>query len=371
MVGYFVLGPTELFKLTKEIGKFVQNFRTLGTEATKSFESTMENQLELQELRKAQAELNNAFNFRRSINVDQESDAFSEIPPISAPEGAATATATAAAAVDDGTKKKKRRRVKKKRVEEVPPAYSGDIPDLDMSAAFQDEFKEQMGISSAAPKVEETETEMAARLRRERMDRLKEAEARAEASGQKEKSPEGSDWYSASEADIASEVLAQQPSPEEAAAANARFQAQLSGKWNENVIDNEEELSPLGNIMERLSILEEERAATNRRLDEEFARRAEIEEKFYREKREILEVAASEVSAAAYSNFDFGEEKSETEATDDKKQTTKTESKLFTDKDKEGDSKKETATDSKDQGTEKKVIAKAVNGQEEEKKSKA
>jgi hypothetical protein len=36
----------------------------------------MENQLELNELRKAQQELNSAFNFRRSINTDEYSDAF-------------------------------------------------------------------------------------------------------------------------------------------------------------------------------------------------------------------------------------------------------------------------------------------------------
>ena len=76
LVGYFVLGPSELYKLVKEIGKFVQNFRSLSTEATKSFESTMENQLELTELRKAQAELNDAFSFRRSINTDEMADAF-------------------------------------------------------------------------------------------------------------------------------------------------------------------------------------------------------------------------------------------------------------------------------------------------------
>eukprot|EP00804_Cyclotella_cryptica_P009922 CCRYP_017356-RA/>CCRYP_017356-RA protein AED:0.34 eAED:0.36 QI:0/0.5/0.33/1/0.5/0.33/3/1222/192 len=61
VVGYVILGPSELYKLVKEIGKFIQNFRTLGAEATKSFEATMENQLELTELRKAQRELNEAF----------------------------------------------------------------------------------------------------------------------------------------------------------------------------------------------------------------------------------------------------------------------------------------------------------------------
>jgi hypothetical protein len=63
--------------------------------------------------------------------------------------------------------------------------------------------------------------------------------------------------------------------------------------------------------MERLAILEEERLAANIRLDEEFARRAEIEEKFYREKRMVLEEAAAQISAEAYSNFNFDEKSSD------------------------------------------------------------
>lgn len=316
-MGYFILGPTELFKLTKEVGKFIQNFRTLGAEATKSFESTMENQLELTELRKAQSELNSAFNFRRSINVDQESEAFSELPPIA--EGAAVAGATAVAKESDGTsstkRKKKRRRVKKKTVQEVPEEtvspFSGDIPDLDMSAAFQDEFKDQMGLEKDSVKdgaqTDETEAKMSARLRKERFERLERAAERSE-SDKQDISNDETNWFSASESDIASEVLAQQPSPDEVNAANDRFAKQLSGKWNDNVLENEDKLSPLAKIMDQLAILEDERAATNMRLDEEFERRAQIEEKFYREKRELLEMAAGEVSAAAYSNFDFGED---------------------------------------------------------------
>ena len=272
LVGYFILGPTDLFKLTKEVGKFIQNFRTLGAEATKSFESTMENQLELTELRKAQSELNSAFNFRRSINVDQESEAFSELPPIA--EGAAVAGATAVAKESDGTsstkRKKKRRRVKKKTVQEVP---------------------------------EET----VSRLRKERFERLERAAERSE-SDKQDISNDETNWFSASESDIASEVLAQQPSPNEVNAANDRFAKQQSGKWNDNVLENEDKLSPLAKIMDQIAIIEDERAATNMRLDEEFERRAQIEEKFYREKRELLEMAAGEVSAAAYSNFDFGED---------------------------------------------------------------
>jgi Sec-independent protein translocase protein TatA len=350
LVGYFVLGPTELFKLTKEIGKFIQNIRTLGTEATKSFESTMENQLELQELRKAQSELSNAFSFRRSINVDQDSEAFSEIPPISmTKEGgvaataggvtgtvATTTTGTASSSTEDVVpiKKKKKRRVKKKVSSPVQESVEmGDIPDLDMSAAFQDEFMQGMGSSSSSSRKDEggdasfetlssrgEETNMedaAAKLRKERMERL---EAAQSSSRSLEASPYSkSDWNGASESDVASEILSKQLQPNTAdetslvvdTAAQSRFEAQLNGQWNQQIMANEEKLSPLAQVMERLAILEEERLAANIRLDEEFARRAEIEEKFYREKRMVLEEAAAQISAEAYSNFNFDEKSSD------------------------------------------------------------
>ena len=324
LVGYFVLGPTELFKLTKEIGKFIQNFRTLGSEATKSFESTMENQVDLQELRKAQNELTGAFNFRRSINVDSGGDAFSELPPIAvegeagvaaAAGAAAVATAAATTTTNETTttevpkKRRKKRRVKKKVEVEPMMAGTGDIPDLDMSAAFKDEFMEGVGIGKDAPSTsaqreDETEAEMAARLRKERMERLEAAQARSEA--QTQSTGQVPDWQTASESDIASEILAQQPSPEELASSQDRFQAQLSGQWNDQVLENQDALSPLSRIMEQIAILEEEKLATNIRMDEEFTRRAELEERFYEEKRALLEQAATEVSAAAYGDFSIG-----------------------------------------------------------------
>jgi len=321
LVGYFILGPSELYKLTKEIGKFIQSFRTLSSEATKSFESTMENQLELQELRKTQSELTNAFNFRRSINTDQQGEAFSELPPIAEGAAAATATSTTATAAGDevAKKKKKRRRVKKKKAapapapavpEDIPP-FTADIPDLDLSKEFQNEMKTQLTTNSAATTTEtttttttngvtEAEQEAAARIRSERMDRLQ--------NGQPSTPP---DWYSASESDIASEVLSQQqqipqvqqPSPAESAAEQSRFASQLSGNWNEQILANEDKLSPLGKVMERLAILEEEKNAADARLEEEFRLRADNEERFYREKRRVLEEASAEIAAATY-NFD-------------------------------------------------------------------
>ena len=73
-MGYFVLGPSDLYKLTKEIGKTYQHFRTFTTEATASLEKSLESNFQLEEIRKAQRDLNEAFSFRRSINVDADAD---------------------------------------------------------------------------------------------------------------------------------------------------------------------------------------------------------------------------------------------------------------------------------------------------------
>ena len=115
------------------------------------------------------------------------------------------------------------------------------------------------------------------------------------------------DWFSDTEADLAKQILSEQADYQLDTATNAqeqqRFAAQLSGDWNQQVLDNEDKLSPLAKVMERISILEEERNAANARLEEEFRQRAEIEEKFYREKRAALEEAAAEVSLSAYGDL--------------------------------------------------------------------
>jgi len=313
LVGYFILGPSELYKLTKEIGKFIQNFRTLGAEATKTFESTMEDQLELDELRKAQSELSNAFNFRRSINVDQESEAFTELPPSVDPDF--VPAVPVAAAVSDsatgGTKRKKRKRKRVKKVEEVPVVedddeiqpYVQDIPDLDMSDAFEDLVSDDLRSDPF-----EEEEEASARIREERMSRLQNG---APPPPGEDTTP---DWASASPSDLANEVLGGNvPSAEEqsqAIAEQSRFAAQLSNDWNSGIVENEDELSPLAKVMDRLAILEKERDAANARLEDEFRLRTEVEEKFYREKRAVLEDAAGEISSKVYG--DFGSEEGST-----------------------------------------------------------
>ena len=73
-----------------------------------------------------------------------------------------------------------------------------------------------------------------------------------------------------------------------------RFQQQLDvDAWNKNIMDNEENLEPLAVIMKKIALLEEEREGRVKMLEEEFRLKQEMEERFYREKKAILEEGAS------------------------------------------------------------------------------
>lgn len=317
VVGYFVLGPSELYKLVKEIGKFIQNFRSLSTEATKQFESTMENQLELTELRKAQSELNEAFSFRRSINTDETLEAFAENEPVASAAAAATAATATTTAEGDGTVKKKRRlvrRKKKKVVEEEESAEDNEeLSNLDREIAMEYPDLDMLDDATEEPSAEDVQAKINEedKLRAERMERL------SGGSSSSSSGAEEPDWFTATEEEIASEVLSssntQPQDPAMAQYEKTRFQSQLSASdWNAQIMANEDKLSPLAMIMQRLAILEEEKAAADRRLEEEFERRMDNEDKFYLEKRRVLEEAIEDVQRGAFAameNGDGGEEK--------------------------------------------------------------
>lgn len=295
LVGYFVLGPSDLYKVVKEIGKFVQNFRTFSADATTALENNLESNLQLDEIRKAQRELNDAFNFRRSINVDSDSEAFevnAKSPRLEAPEP----VAVAAAVLDEtGTPKKKirRRRVKKKKVEEEQPFSMENVdsdiipnvPDLDMDAEMRESEKRMMESLEGAN--EELRSEQmddeAAQLRKERMERLQGGSAESEMT----------------EEELAGGEYDLSGTPDNGAAQN-RFQAQLSENWNEQIVAKEDELGPLADIMKRVAILEEEKMAADKRLQEEFKLREENEQRYYREKRQLLEEAAAQLQSDAF-----------------------------------------------------------------------
>ena len=310
-MGYFVLGPSDLYKLVKEVGKTVQNVRTFTTEATASLENNFEANLQLEEIRKAQRELNEAFSFRRSINVEADTNPFEvnaksprmpEQTELTTLGSTAVVAASATALTDDAEaaaapavapkKKIRRRRVKKVVVapveeedEEEDNYFSSDtsagevvnnVPDLSVEdeAMAESELSADKALKEANEQlrkdaIEEEAAEWAER-RKERLERLEQASG--------------------------------VPSEEELGAASARFQAQLTGTWNDQILSKGDELNPLASIMDRLALLEREKQAADERLQEEFRLREENEERYYRKKRQLLEEAAAQVQAEFYLN---------------------------------------------------------------------
>jgi len=302
LIGYFVLGPSDLYKLVKEIGKFIQNFQTFATEATATLENNMESQLQLEEIRKTQRELNEAFSFRRSINTEADSDPFAvnaqsprgdDISSQPAGETEYDLSTGAAAGAAVAPKKKKMRRVKRKKkqaaeseegveaandniafgVNTPTEQLANDIPselgiDSEMLEAENKAMESILnGSSDEDLKLEENETSnLAAQIREQRIERLESS----------------------------------QPDDANSSAEQSRFQQQMSGDWNGQILANNEKLEPLAEVMNLLAVLEEEKLAADKRLQEEFSAREVNEEKYYLEKRKVLEEAAASVQAQAY-----------------------------------------------------------------------
>ena len=286
-------------------------------EATKSFESTMENQLELTELRKAQRELNEAFSFRRSINTDEMAPAFSTsesvVSNVGDGDGAATMSASTTATMgtilsteeDEGINKKKRRLVRRKKRKKVEVLEAPKLEDKEMMVEYPDldmldsDFSEDRTTSSTVSEEE--------RRRAERLKRLSSGSSPTASSA-----PSQPDWFTVSDDEVATQLL-KQPStssvnnPALARYEKERFQAQLSAEqWNSQVMANEDKLSPLSMVMKRLAILEEEKQAADRRLEEEYQRRMENEDKYYLEKRKLLEEAIGEIQEGIYTSMTKG-----------------------------------------------------------------
>ena len=59
--------------------------------------------------------------------------------------------------------------------------------------------------------------------------------------------------------------------------------------------------------MRRLAILEEEKNAADRRIEEEYRRRMDNEDRYYLEKRRALEGAIMEIQESVYGTSDDGE----------------------------------------------------------------
>jgi len=256
----------------------------------------------------AQRELNDAFSFRRSINVDGEQDAFSvttttprigdEIADVGGGAAGGEGAAAAAVAVAPKRKKKRIRRIKVKKppviddeIAIAPPAVinqpqlANDIPSElgwgDVDNEFEKAGNSMMEtISGSVDKNNDDAADDAAtQARKERLERLERGISKEQSSA----------TTIATEYDISSE--------------QSRFQQQLSGNWNDQVLANGDKLEPLAQVMNLIALLEEEKVAGDERLQEEFKLREQNEEKFYLEKRKLLEEAGAEIQASAYASI--------------------------------------------------------------------
>ena len=180
LLGYFLLGPTELYKVTKTIGTTISSLQSQWTETSKTFTDGLEEQVQIEELRKASYELNEAFNFRggsgssnsggglgvfgngfggggggnngfggppQDLDLGLDATPSSEVLEKIQEEaemgvgGAALATATATAVAEAPPKKKRKVRRRKKKV--VTPPTTPELKDDGDSDVVPD-FKDSM-----------------------------------------------------------------------------------------------------------------------------------------------------------------------------------------------------------------------------------
>ncbi|KAL7568879.1 hypothetical protein ACA910_015529 [Epithemia clementina (nom. ined.)] len=324
LVGYFVLGPSDLYKLVKEIGKFIQNIRTLGTDLTTSFENNMESQLQLQELRKAQQELNDAFSFRRSINTNPDQTLLDEYKNYndnddneqanaSATTSTTTTTTNANAVYEaDGVTPKRKRKIRRR-------VKRSELPqDDDTTTTTNNNYNYNYNPAQLEMPTTATTTErpgktlmsdpFVTRSEQDEEEYTAQELAQINVDFDKYTLPDLNDDYDYDMKKSNTNTL--QP-PIDAATSStlsssmssssmSRFQQQLSGDWNQQILKHDAALSPVAKVMELIALLEQEKIAKDKRLEEEFRKRAENEQAMYEQQRQLLQEAVLQVQQAAF-----------------------------------------------------------------------
>ena len=139
LVGYFLLGPTELYRLAKEIGKLVKQLRQTATEASAAFSETMEQQLALSEIQSATQELQDAFTNPLSFEARQNRVMASEAAAAGGEEEAA-----------EQERSEEDPRITESAAED-PWSWPGDVPE-ELEAPLD---PESVGFGSQANKFEQ------------------------------------------------------------------------------------------------------------------------------------------------------------------------------------------------------------------------
>ena len=332
----------------KEIGKFIQNIRTLGSDLTTTFENNMNDVVQLEELRKAQRELNDAFSFRRSINVEPESEAFSVQPAYNSATSAtwdsngyesgntgsgaavtamaSTATASSAVTATSTTNppigRKVRRRILKKAPVSPPPSSPsfptvtdygmpnfGDVPaELDMSSYYNNNEVDKSSSSSSSTMSAEELDEIEREFDQYTSTSTNTASKSSNTMDMEETST--SPWFN-TENDTETKPLMTSSTgtttPKETIVPlelqqqqQSRFQQQLSGTWNNQVIANEDKLEPIAVVMNQIALLEKQKKEAMERITEEYEQKKKLETSFYLQQRQLLEQAVTNVQNEAF-----------------------------------------------------------------------
>jgi len=311
IVAYFMLGPQEMYKATKQIGKFISTFRTVSGDAVKGVQDSLENQIELDTIRKAQRELNSAFGFRRSINQYEGDANFRGMKAEDIELGDEDLDVPVALRAKTNKKKRFRKRKVKKETSaptetEMEPAMeSPTVPDLEWptdAAPATTELKDLQWPRDISETTNEVIPAAAAAststLREERMERL--------AKGTQ--SPP--DWYKDNQADHEKPTGGENKEDVWMKEMEKQRFATQTGDWNEQIMANQEKLAPMEKLMQKLALLEEENRANVQRLEEEYAQRAQMENEYYRKRRALLEETAVEIQSNAYPELSDSNNKS-------------------------------------------------------------
>ncbi|GMI25482.1 hypothetical protein TeGR_g5613 [Tetraparma gracilis] len=262
-VGWLILGPTELFKLSKELGKVVSSVRAAGDGVTRQWTEDMEGQVALEDIRKAKRDLDDAFSFRRTINwdeeqaeADEERAREEELAGGGKEEGKAAGGGVAAAAgpkAQGGKPRKIRRRVRKQAEPEPEPE---EPPPFDEPTAEGEE-----PIGDTYPDLPGTYPDLSA-------DDSASPAADSAAADDKFASQLDMDAYNA--AIMERGAPAPPPPP-----AHSPLPAG----------------DPMSVLSEQLSLLAEEKEASLKRFEEAMEEKRRVEDRYFEGKRRLLEEA--------------------------------------------------------------------------------
>ena len=309
-----LLKHVRLYRITKEVGKFISNIRSVGSETASSLTETLEGQLQLDEIRRAKDELESAFDFRRSINRDYQNqydykagrrsgEGEGEDRILEEEEGKYVSMEgnEKGQGGSEGKKKVRRRMVRRKKTKEEEEVAGSTTKQAPTSTQTQtqtqtavEDWESAIGNTNQDP-VHQQEQQKVQKDDDEEEEEMSDDEWYADlmSKGEDNINDEYEDGGGGGGEDADGDV-ADDADDYEMDIAKSRFQSQLdSSSYNASVLSQSESNLSQSNavveIMKRLALLEEERKEALNLVREEAKKKGEINEKAFREKKELLQ----------------------------------------------------------------------------------